>query len=61
MGGPRDCDSEQSKSDREREMYNITYIWNLKMVKINLFRKHLLYLLLDTHCFHILAIINNAP
>ena len=31
MNGPRDCHTEWSKSDRERQMsYDITYMWNLK-------------------------------
>ena len=31
MGGPRDCHTEWSKSDRERQIsYDITYMWNLK-------------------------------
>ena len=31
MGGPRDCPTERSKSDREREIsYEILYMWNLK-------------------------------
>ena len=31
MDGPRDCHTEWSKSDRERQMsYDITYMWNLK-------------------------------
>ena len=31
MDGPRDCDTEWSKSDTERQIsYDITYIWNLK-------------------------------
>ena len=31
MGGPRHCHTEQSKSDREREiLYDIAYMWNLK-------------------------------
>ena len=29
--GPRDCHTEWSKSDRERQMsYDIAYMWNLK-------------------------------
>ena len=40
MGEPRDCDTEWSKSDRERQIsYNITYMWNQKMVEVNLFIK----------------------
>ena len=30
MDGPRDCPTEWSKSDRERQIYDITYMWNLK-------------------------------
>ena len=31
MDGPRDCHTEWSKSDRERQIsYDITYTWNLK-------------------------------
>ena len=31
MDGPRDCHTEWSKSDRERQMlYDIAYVWNLK-------------------------------
>ena len=31
MDGPRDCPTERSKSDREREIsYEILYMWNLK-------------------------------
>ena len=31
MDGPRDCHTEWSKSDRERQVsYNIAYVWNLK-------------------------------
>ena len=31
MDGPRDCHTEWSKSDREREiLYDIAYMWNLK-------------------------------
>ena len=31
MDGPRDYHTEQSKSDRERQIpYDITYMWNLK-------------------------------
>ena len=41
MDGPRDCQTEWSKSDTERQTsYDITYMWNLKkMVQINLFTK----------------------
>ena len=31
MDGPRDCDTEWSKSDRERQIsYDIAYMWNVK-------------------------------
>ena len=30
MDGPRDCHTESSKSDRERQIYDNTYMWNLK-------------------------------
>ena len=31
MGGPRDCHTEWSKSDTERQIsYDTTYMWNLK-------------------------------
>ena len=31
MDGPRDCHTERSKSDRERQIsYGIAYMWNLK-------------------------------
>ena len=31
MDGPRDCHTEWSKSDRERQIsYDITYMWKLK-------------------------------
>ena len=31
MDGPRDCHTEWSKSDKERQIsYDITYMWNLK-------------------------------
>ena len=34
MNGPRDCHTEWSKSDRERQIsYNSTYMWNLKKKK----------------------------
>ena len=41
MDGPRDCHTEWSKSDRERQIsYDITYMWNLrKIVQMNLFTK----------------------
>ena len=41
MDGPRDCHTEWSKSDRERQIsYDITYMWNLKKgVQMNLSTK----------------------
>ena len=30
MDGPKDCHTEWSKSDRERQISYITYMWNLK-------------------------------
>ena len=30
MDESRDCHTESSKSDRERQVYDITYMWNLK-------------------------------
>ena len=30
MDGPRGSHTELSKSDRERQIYDITYMWNLK-------------------------------
>ena len=41
MAGPRHCQTEWSKSNRERQIsYNITYMWNLKrMIQMNLFTK----------------------
>ena len=30
MDGPRDCHTEWSKSDRERQISCIAYMWNLK-------------------------------
>ena len=35
-----DCHTESSKSGRERQMYDIAYMWNLKKrVQMNLFVK----------------------
>ena len=39
MVGPRDYNTKWSKSDRERQIYDITYMWNLKMIQMNLFTK----------------------
>ena len=40
MDGPRDYQTEGSKLDRERQiLYDITYMWNLKMIQMNLFTK----------------------
>ena len=30
MGGPRDYHTKWSKSERERQIYDIAYVWNLK-------------------------------
>ena len=30
MDGPRNCHTEGSKSDRQGEIYNTPYMWNLK-------------------------------
>ena len=36
MDGPRDCHTEWSKSDTERQISYIAYMWNLKkMVQMN--------------------------
>ena len=36
--GPRECHTEWSKSDAERQVYDITYLWNLrKRIQMNLF------------------------
>ena len=29
-GWPRDCHPKRSESDKERQMYDITYVWDLK-------------------------------
>ena len=40
MDGPMDGHTNWSKSDRERQIsYDITYMWNLKMIQINLYTK----------------------
>ena len=39
MDGPRDCHSNWSQSDRERQISYITYIESLKNVQMNLFTK----------------------
>ena len=40
MDGPRDYHTKLSKSDRVRQIYDITYMWNfLKMMQMNLFTK----------------------
>ena len=37
MDVPRDYHTKRSKSDRERQIYDITYMWNLKkMIQMNL-------------------------
>ena len=33
MDGPRDCHTKRSKPDRERQIYDIDYMWNLKKIK----------------------------
>ena len=40
MDGPRDYHAKWSKSDGERQiLYDVTYMWNLKMIQTNLFAK----------------------
>ena len=40
MEGPRDYHTKWSKSDSKRQIsYDITYMWNLKMIQMNLFTK----------------------
>ena len=40
MDGPGDNHTKWSKSDRERQIYDIAYIWNLKkFIQMNLFIK----------------------
>ena len=40
MAGPRDCHTEWSKSEKDKDKYDIVYMWNLKkMVQMNLFTK----------------------
>ena len=40
MEGPRDLYAKGGKSNRERQLYDITYMWNLKkMTQMNLFRE----------------------
>ena len=43
MDGPKDCHTEWSKSNTERQISYITYMWNLKRkkkgVQMNLFTK----------------------
>ena len=40
MDGPRDYHTKRSKSGRERQIpYDITYIWNLNTIKINISMK----------------------
>ena len=49
MDGPRDYHTKWSKSDRERQIYDITHMWNLmkyyflesnlRMIQMNLFTK----------------------
>ena len=33
VDGPRDCHTEWSKSDTEKQIYDIAYMWNLKKKK----------------------------
>ena len=41
MDGPRDCHTEWSKSERERQILYIAYMQNIKkMIQMNLFTKH---------------------
>ena len=38
MDGPRECHTEWNKSGTERQVYDITYMWNLrKRIQMNLF------------------------
>ena len=40
MDGPREYHAKWSKSERERQIpYDVTYLWNLKYDKMNLFTK----------------------
>ena len=40
MDEPKDHHAKQSKSDRERQIYDIPYMWNLRsMIQMNLFTK----------------------
>ena len=39
MDGSRDFHTEWSQSDRKRQIRNITYMWNLKKLQMNLFTK----------------------
>ena len=39
MHGPRDYHTEWSVSDRKRQIYDITYIWNLKKKQTHRHRK----------------------
>ena len=39
MDGPRDYHPRWSKSDRERQTYDITYVESKKMIQVNLFTK----------------------
>ena len=40
MDGPRHDHTKGSKSDREKDKYKITYLWNLKKkIQMNLFTK----------------------
>ena len=40
MNGPRDYHTKWSKPDRERQIYDIAYMWNLKKrIQMSLFTK----------------------
>ena len=40
MDGPRDYHTERSKPDRERQIYDFAYMWNLqKIIQMNLYTK----------------------
>ena len=37
MDRPRECHGQHSKSDRERQIYYITYVWNAIVLRQNFF------------------------
>ena len=39
MDGPKDYQKKRSQSDRERQIYDTTSMWDLKMIQMNLFTK----------------------